>query len=715
MVQPMVGKMMLPLYGGTPAVWNTCMVFFQAMLLLGYAYAHLSTKCLGQKRQAIVHIILMVIPLILLPVFIDIDSSPPETSNPIFWLLGQLLLTVGSPYFIIASLSPLLQRWFSLTSHRFSQDPYFLYASSNIGSFLALISYPIIFERLLSTIQQSKFWSFGYGFLILMVTACASFLWRGKQSDSNLNKKNSKSDNRKTHKTITVKQKLLWIFIAFVPSSLMLGVTGFITTNLAAIPLLWILPLALYLLTFVLAFARTKLIPHSLLIRITPFFIIPLAPTFFFELKFDLILLPLHLLMFFVVALICHDKLSKMRPPSADLTEYYLLISLGGALGGIFNAILSPLLFNRILEYPLAIFLACLIIPSTNLNKNRSEYLLDIFLPHALAAVNIAIIKCTQAFGIKLHPLLLFVIVFAPTALITFSFKDRAKRFATAFGVLLISMLLLSDVSKGDQIYISRNFYGVKRIFNDEETTIRCLIHGKTIHGSQFIDSTGHEPLSYYHREGPLGDVFRVFNESGADSAIGIVGLGVGSIASYSKTGQVFHFYEIDPVIVEIAQDQKYFNFLSSMEGNYKIIIGDGRLELLDAPNSLYEMIILDAFSSDSIPVHLLTKDALKLYLSKIKTNGLVVFHISNKFVDLKPLLANLAREFGLIGISKFDYAVKDERISGKKPSEYVVVGQPCLMIDKLIQSYDWEKIIPHSKIPIWTDKHSNIVNLLKF
>ena len=266
-------------------IWRRtcCMVFFQAMLLLGYAYAHLSIKWLGIQRQSIAHIVLMVIPLTLLSLFIDLDFSPPETIGPSFWLLKYLVLTVGLPYFAIASLSPLLQRWFSLTDHKFSQDPYFLYASSNIGSFLALISYPFIFERFFRTAEQSKIWGFGYGFLFLMVIACASIFWRGKQTNINLNEKKIKLDKQENYFSSSGRQRFLWIFIAFIPSSLMLGLTGFITTNLAAIPLLWILPLALYLLTFVMAFAKKRLIPHTLLIKVMPFFIIPLAPTFFFS------------------------------------------------------------------------------------------------------------------------------------------------------------------------------------------------------------------------------------------------------------------------------------------------------------------------------------------------------------------------------------------------------------------------------------------------
>jgi hypothetical protein len=334
----------------------------------------------------------------------------------------------------------------------------------------------------------------------------------------------------------------------------------------------------------------------------------------------------------------------------------------------------------------------------------------------SLAAANFAIIKYTHIFGIVLHPLLIFSIVFAPTALITFSFKDRTKCFTVGIGVLLISMLLLSDAGIGNQIYISRNFYGVKRVFNDNENKIRHLIHGNTIHGSQFIDVVAQkEPISYYHRDGPLGDVFKVFNGSGQNSIIGIVGLGVGSIASYSKTGQVFDFYEIDPVMAEIAKDKKYFNFLSSMEGTYNIILGDGRLKLHDAPNRSYEMIIIDAFSSDSIPVHLLTKEAFELYLSKIKTDGFIVLHISNKFVDLKPVLGKHVKEFGLIGISKFDYANKKDKTLGKKPSEYVVVGRHGSLINSLTHFHDWEKIKPNPKFPVWMDKYSNVVNILKF
>jgi hypothetical protein len=707
----MVGKMVLPLYGGAPAVWNACMLFFQVTLLFGYTYSHLSFKWLGPQRQAKFHVALMLIPIAVLPVLITHGAAPQADLNPVLWLLGKLFITVGPPFFVISSIAPLLQRWFSATNHPSSSDPYFLYAASNFGSLLALLSYPLIFEPLLNITEQSWVWSGGYGLLVFMVLPCAIFL-RKRQPESF---KQEEKIQLQTPGKPSGRQRLFWAFSSFVPSSLMLGVTAYITTNLAAIPLLWILPLALYLLTFILVFARNQILPHTLMVRVMPIVIIALAPTYFMGLKWklELLLIPLHLVMFFVVAIVCHGELAKSRPNVQYLTEYYLWMSIGGALGGVFNALVAPMIFNRVIEYPLTMFLACLILPGVHDRKDNPRVRrLDFILPLVLAGFNTAIFISSQIIKIE-NNLIFFAMIFAPTAMMCFSFKERATRFALSYGVILISMAYLADLNTGDQMYASRNFYGVKRVISKPDNGIRHLFHGTTVHGSQFVDpSRQDEPLAYYHKSGPIGDVFAAFSKSNKNFKVAIVGLGVGSIASYAQKGQHFTFYEIDPGVELIARDKRYFNFLANTQGSYNIVLGDGRLTMANAPYHLYDMIILDAFSSDAIPVHLLTKEALKLYLSKLKKDGILVFHISNRFIDLEPLLGNIASELRLVCLRKKD---QDDKYTGKMPAIYAVMGPPGSLIDQLQNYPAWHKVAVRPGVPIWTDKYSNVLSLLKW
>ncbi|MGO8942450.1 MAG: hypothetical protein ACLQJ7_02085 [Syntrophobacteraceae bacterium] len=455
MVQPMVGKMILPLYGGTPAVWNACMVFFQAFLLAGYAYAHFSIKWFGTRFQAIIHLFLIIVPLLLMPVMIGPKYAPPPDSNPPVWLLGTLFWTAGLPYFMISSTAPLLQRWFNATGHAASDDPYFLYAASNSGSLLALLSYPFIVERLMGLSEQSLTWTFGYAILVTMMAACALLLWRAqRERPASLTRNPSGNiDGQHAADKPSWAKRAFWIFCSFVPSSLMLSVTTFITTDIASMPLLWVLPLALYLLTFIIVFSRREIIPHSLVVRVIPLIVIPFAPLFFMSLrKFGLLLVPVHLLMFFAVALMCHGELARSRPAAHYLTEFYLWMSVGGVLGGVFNTIITPLVFQRVYEYPLGMVLACLILPSVQAEaKARNRRLLDILPPALLACLGLVIFKGLQLMGVK-NEIISFALLFAPIALICFSFRKQPIRFGLAYGVLSLLVMAHAYSSVGSQL-----------------------------------------------------------------------------------------------------------------------------------------------------------------------------------------------------------------------------------------------------------------------
>lgn len=716
LIQPMAGKMLLPLYGGTPAIWNACMVFFQAALLFGYGYAHLSEKYLGSRRQSALHLLLMLCGLLTLPLGFSSTALPSADNDPTVFLLYQLTIRIGLPFFIVSSSAPILQRWFSQTDHPAAQDPYFLYAASNFGSLLALLGYPLFIEPLLSLDEQNMGWSVGYLVLIAMVGTCR--LWLVSRRNTATTENDTADMAQEDAPCPPLRLQLFWLFCAFVPSSLMLGTTTFITTNLAAIPLLWVFPLALYLTTFILVFARRQVVPQILLVRLMPFAAIAFAPFFFLSTRLsELILIPLHLGMFFLTSLFCHGELAASRPHPRHLTGFYLWMSVGGVLGGIFNTLLAPVLFNRVIEYPLGLLLACLLLPQVIADKDQAKLGIgDIIGPVLLAVLVTGLTRFTESLARENHQLVFFLL-FAVTGLVCFSFKERRWRFALAFGVLLLTMGHIADQVRGDQVYASRNFFGVKRVVANTHLGIRYLYHGTTVHGSQWLASDRRiTPLTYYHPSGPVGDIFADFDPATGENHVAVIGLGVGALASYAHPGEHFTFYEIDPEVERIARNQRFFGFLAGMQGTLEVVLGDGRLSLAQAKPGEFDIILLDAFSSDAIPVHLITREAVALYLNKLQTQGLLVFHISNRYLNLEPLMAGLAKEFELrCFIRKDSSNSRDPDQAGKLPSIYAAMGRPDSAIQHLAENPHWQPIEPDTKPMVWTDQFSNLIQLMKW
>lgn len=726
-VEPMVGKMILPTFGGTPAAWNTCMVFFQAMLLAGYAYAHGSTAWLGVRRQAAVHLAVLLIPLALLPINLTDGCPPPTDGNPTFWLLGRLLLGVGVPFFAVSSSAPLLQKWFSATNHKAAADPYFLYGASNIGSLLALLSYPLLIERMLPLGEQSHIWMIGYGLLIVLVAACAVLLWRSPPrtqpecasianepkacvSIANPTQASSPADGQPM-------SRAWWILLSAIPSSLMLGATTHITTNLAAVPLLWVMPLAIYLLTFVLVFARRPLIRQAWLIWSLPILLLFAAPSFFAQAAgIEAWLVLLHLLLFFVAAMVCHGELARRRPGPSHLTEFYLLMSLGGVLGGLFNTIVAPQIFSSVLEYPLVMGLVCFVFPrpagSTQSPRARR---LDLILPAGLAVIAAAAALWLRTSPLSQLPQVL-MIVFGVLALICFACKDRPLRFGLTYAVTLATLGVVTHMQNGTLLDIERNFFGVKRILLDPTGSRRTLVHGTTEHGSQSTDpAKAGEPLAYYHRSGPIGNVFAALDQAGPANRVGVIGLGIGTLACYAHPGQHFTFYEIDPAVERIARDRRYFSFLADSRGTCDVVLGDGRLTIARAPNHEFDLILLDAFSSDAVPTHLLSQEAVDLYLSKLKDTGLLVFHVSNRFFAFEPLLARLADTRGLTCLARSELALEPRELEeGKMASHYVVMARPGRLLSLLASTPGWRPAAGAAGVVVWTDQYCDIIGLLR-
>ena len=717
LVQPMFARMVLPLLGGTPAVWNTCMVFFQATLLLGYLYAHLSAKWLSPKRQAMVHLCVMALPALLLPIAVPGNWQPPTTGNPVCWLLALLSVSVGLPFFVIATTNPLLQKWFSATGHPACKDPYFLYAASNAGSLLALISYPLLLEPSLRLAEQGWLWSAGYGLLVLSMLGSAVLLWRSPSGD----REESDAAGGKVAEPVavgeppTLRRRLKWVLWAFIPSSLMLGVTTHVSTDVASFPLLWIIPLTLYLLTFIFVFARTEIFPQSMMTRILPWLAIPLAISMNATASRGAVwvLIGLNLVAFFVASMVCHGHLAKDRPNTKYLTEFYLWMSFGGVLGGLFNAMLAPLLFDRIYEYSIAIVLACLVIPyQPGARQDREARMLDFLLPSMLVASIAAVAWLLDMRNSGLER----VVLLGVPAMVSFTFAERPVRFGLGIAAILLAGILF-NLFQGEELYAERSFFGVNRVTTDSEQNVRKIYHGTTAHGWQSLDaSLGSEPMAYYHRGGPIGALFQQYGR-GEANRIAVVGLGCGGLAAYHEQGRHFTFYEIDPAVKRIAENRNFFSFLSDMPAeDYEIVLGDGRLTMQDAPAGQYDLIFMDAFSSDAIPVHLVTREAVQIYLDKLSDQGVLVFNITNRFVDLEEVVSALAADANLVCLSCPGTDIsKAASENGGAACHFVMLARELSHLRNLPSDRRWKLLEKPVGIEPWTDDFSNVVEVLKW
>ncbi len=968
LIEPMVGKMMLPLLGGTPAVWNTCMVFFQGILLAGYGFSHATTTWLGARRQARLQLVVMFLPLvsfILNGLFFTGLLSPNDQlisgreSSPITALLLVLTLSVGLPMFVVCTSAPLLTRWFSSTDHPSAQDPYFLYGASNLGSMLMLIGYPLLVEPYLSLKGQQYVWVTGYGLLSVSIAACAVFMWKSRPAESRTPRglelepvgvsstairanqlgvttrqkkeipkafvsKPLAEEPERANKPVDWIRRLHWIALAAVPSSLMLGVTTYITTDIAAIPLLWVLPLALYLLTFIIVFAkisplhqaiftaggtvalvclmvffvapeylknesllwllrvvgigicllsvqvlrvRDSLLIHRVMVMIMPLLTLLLLFMMLSEIK------PgtwtnvcLHLATMLIVSMVCHGEMAQDRPEPKHLTEFFLLMSVGGVIGGMFNGLLAPLVFNSHVEYPLIMMVACLLLPPLGIHRDNywarvadltlgavfllvgatllflrykfeiekalgdrfSDFdkfyeapwklalfaivtsvvlgglaawknwgyraaetgdeqpdpnhwvdrLLDLALPLALAFLVLGLYWGLPLKGI-MNRLDVFagwfkiegkqfrvILTFGLPAVLCYTFVERSLRFGLGVGAILL-VAGFSGILADPPIHQERSFFGVLRVedgptitedFREFRSNIghrfdaTRLVHGTTLHGKQFTGSvnklvrdpdTGRTaygptmfdagirdtPLSYYHRTGPIGDIFRHYNTD-PDRAFAAIGLGTGTMASYGLPKQTVDFYDIDPVVVDISFDtDEYFHFVEDAEArkvDISLVLGDARLtfqpkgiktrlkplhrrrEIRDDKGVItqegdrplrkygdkiltdfqYRLIVVDAFSSDAIPMHLITKQAVEIYLSRLQDDGIICMHISNRYLDLQPVLANIADALGLVGFHMSD---DDNGAAGKNRSHWVCLTRKAGNVAKLMNRPRWE------------------------
>jgi hypothetical protein len=712
--QLMVAKMILPLLGGSPAVWNTCVFFFQTMLLLGYGYAHLSTQRWQIQNQAIAHCGLLLLPLPLLPIALAQGWTPPLTTNPIPWLLALLLMSVGLPFFVVATTAPLVQKWFASTGHPASKDPYFLYAASNLGSLLGLLSYPIGIEPHFPLSQQSWLWTGVYGLLTLLVWGCAACVWRSPSPQASEIAPGESSTTASLTEPPTIRQQAQWVCLSFLPASLLLGVTTYLTTDLAAVPLLWAVPLALYLLTFVLAFAKTSLLPQRALIALLPLLLTALCFLFLLRVVQPIwLVLPLHLLGLFVVASVFHGELAESRPHPEHLTIFYFWIAVGGVLGGLLNAIAAPLLFTSVLEYPLVMLLSIVLLQTATFSEARIGSL-RLSLPLSLGVLLGGLLVGFDATWFN-HNVISIGLALGLLWAIRSAFTLRSLPLVV--GSVAIILLHQFSVGTMDGVLTSdRSFFGVYRVLTSPQAGgYHSLLHGTTLHGKQsLVSDRRDEPLTYFTRTGPVGQLFEALPAERV-THVGVLGLGVGTLAAYAQPDQDWTFYEIDPLAEKLALDPEYFTFLQDAAAPVQITLGDARLTLAKAPAAHYDLLFMDAFSSDSIPLHLITREAIALYLDKLSDRGLLAINITNRYLELEPILGALAKSLDLATLAQHEQGITAiEREQGKAPSHWVLLARQPQDFSNLFQDTRWHPI-PENAIPSWTDDFSNIFQAIRF
>jgi hypothetical protein len=725
-VQPLVGKQLLPLAGGTPGVWNTCLVFFQAMLLLGYLTAHVvTTKVHGVGRQVAVHaaVLLLAVAVLMLGGLLKPNESllPADAETPVGYLLLMLTVAVGLPFLALSATAPLLQAWFA----RGGGNPYPLYAASNLGSFGGLIAYPLLVEPTFTLADQRWMWAVGFGVCAVLVLACGQ-VGRMAISPSG-ERKHPESDHLRGLTLPARVNQLHWLFLAALPSSLLLSVTTHLSTDIAPMPLLWVIPLGLYLLTFVVAFGQWPPAARRLVGRVAPMGLCFVCVVLLTRANQPMAMVAaVHLGAFTVVALLCHGELAALKPPPEQLTHFYLWVAAGGVVGGLVNALLAPVLFGGLgyVEYPLALVLAALVRPpgkSPDAPFGRWDWAMPLVLLAGTAGLTIA----GQLFPkppaddpatAMLLRLLRGGLTFGLPCVVAFTQVKRPVRFALCLAAVLV-VGQFSPTEHGRTLETARNFFGTLRVTESDDGQFRRLVHGTTQHGQQKVSDIGRPaPTMYYHRKGPLGHLFEVLPAE-RKRRVGAVGLGVGASAAYAEAGDDWTFYEIDPAVVRIAKDERYFTFLSTCPARWEVVLGDARRQLANAADGSFDVLILDAFNSDAVPVHLLTREAMELYLRKLGPRGVVAFHVSNNFLELPELVERVAHAAQPTLEVRYNDGLPPtdaDRASGYAQSHWVLIARTAADLPTRPDGrsdFRWQPMQPRPG-PVWTDDFSSLLGV---
>ena len=716
-VQPIMGRLLLPWLGGSPSVWNTSMVFFQAALLVGYTYAHLLQRIGSLRVQVGIHLGLLVLALMAFwPLGLSEMMGLPDTGRPISWLLASLAVSVGAPFAVLSATAPLLQAWFARVRQGTGEgaNPYVLYAASNLGSFAALIAYPAIIEPTTGLSLQTLGWSVGYGLFILMIAGLGALVWRGDAAVL-------RAPELESSAPITWRRRLTWIGMAAVPASLMLGVTTHLSVDVASAPFLWVIPLALYLLTFVIAFSRRPVIGLATTLMVqaaTAAVCTALLPMTNGEWT---LLMAIHLTTFFFTALMCHQRLAEVKPPPDRLTEFFLWLSVGGVLGGAFNALVAPVIFNTVVEYPLVLCLAALARPWSRGKLARDEML------WAGAVIPLCLIPPLLFWwlGADARPHQMGLgweegrrvsyMVLVAAAICAFMIRDRARLFFVA--LCLIALSAAQVAVRYDWTESDRSFFGVLRradVDFHQIGDVRILMHGTTLHGAQAQSLEWRcRPSLYYAPVTPIGEAVIVTQNRNANAVIGVVGEGSGSMAAYKRAGDQLTFFEIDPMVDRWARDPARFSYIPDCaDGPVRTVIGDARLTLRNEPSGSYDLLLVDAFSSDAVPTHMLTVEAIREYLRVLRPDGLLVLHLSNRNLEITSPTIAAAREIGVPYLHKI-YGENPEAPQMTEASTEVVVLSPTAAgLEPFAIDARWRGNITTETAP-WTDDYVNLFGAL--
>ena len=688
-VQPVISKMILPWFGGSPAVWTTCLLFFQVALLGGYAYADLLARVEQPSRQAVIHLILVIVALLLLPITPNASWKPDGAWHPTLHILLLLAVTVGLPYFLLSATSPLVQAWFARAY--VDRSPYRLYALSNIGSLLALLSYPFFFEPSLTTSMQGNVWSVSF---VVFAAFCARLtmkLWRAGplQTAANPDSGNSPFQGDSPPTWIT---RLSWVALPALGSALLLAVTNHLCQNVAVIPLLWVAPLSLYLLSFIICFDRETwfvrrwfgLAAVVIVLMASYLTLAPLLKSHFEKLGYGwqwsyitthvVLQITVYLVALFSLCMVCHGELVRRKPHARRLTAFYLSVAAGGALGGLLVALVCPLVFSGFFELNLALILGCLL---------------------ALAAL---------AVDMKQHWLSEATFLLRGAALLAG---------AVVLGIVVWTQFEARDHEGG--LARARNFYGVlsvkERYADDDEAQGRALFHGDTLHGYQLLgDGKLDVPTSYYTTHSGVGKTLLNYRTN-SPLRVGAVGLGVGTVAAYAKQGDCFRFYEINPLVILLAE--KHFTFLEdarTRQAEIQVEVGDARLSLEREEPQDFDVLVLDAFSGDTIPVHLLTREAFKVYLRHMKPDGVIAVHVSSRYVDLKPVVLRIGRHYHLK--NALVHSVKVDKLA-TAPCDWILLTKNERFLRKDAIAEVSQFMAADDAFPLWTDQYNNLFQIL--
>jgi hypothetical protein len=711
-VQPLFAKMILPRLGGAPSVWAVSLCFFQAVLLAGYCYAHLLNRLFSQRGVLLAHSALLASAALTLPVGLPAGAEP-RVGEPYFWLLGVLALGVGVPFFAVSANAPLLQSWFARSGHPHAADPYFLYGASNFGSLIALLAYPVALEPAVGVSMQARVWTGGFVLLALLIAACGALSTARNKPATAATSENDNADAT----SLVWSQRTRWAVLAFVPSGLLVAFTGYLTADIASVPFLWVMPLALFLATFILAFRERSLLPHRLLLKAQPLMI---AGALLAQSALGgagwLLTVATGFGAFFVTAMVCHRELYDSRPTPRHLTDFYMWMSLGGVLGGIFAALVAPQVFNAIYELPILLILGLACRPGVAAAlADRGEITAGSRSPLMLLVVVTAVALCLALFSAP--DILHRIIVLPPlavAALLMLANRELPFRLLAHAAVGGLTLLLLpSALSRGTA---ERSFFGIHRVLLEGDGSVRVLMHGTTIHGAERIrDKSGNlvaypVPSTYFYPRSPLARGVAAARQVNVKLAgglvVGIVGLGAGSMSCHSRPDETWRFYEIDPVVVRIAHDVRQFTFLSRCRPSTDIVLGDARLSLAREPAGRFDYLIIDAFSSDAIPVHLLTREAIALFLHKLAPDGILALHISNRHLDLPCVAA--ATALSVPGTFVALVIDRPEFEDDGAPSDVIFVTRSARAIAPILAWSD-SKQVTEAEIAPWTDDYSNV------